>query len=196
MTKIPIAVLFAVYAITGLTLSAFQQQATGPTAGQIQEAVEFGRTNHGSIEKVLATLYSCCDTTKDILIRTKWSKLALLSGIKAQQGKDISAQDKKAILEDPSLQIDITVKGHTIEFARGHSAYIMQSGKKILPDQLHADHFQSGRKPQKAVSLSGYYAIIRTYFKYDALDMGKPFTLVLAKPQGTQEYKIDPGKYK
>lgn len=183
-------------AIIFLNFSPAQAISDTLSASQIQEAVEFGRTNHGSIEKILDSLYSCCGDSRDLIIRTKWCKIALIAGIKAHEGKDISAHARGSIMEDPTLQIDIIVTGPTIEFARSYTASVVQNSKKIYPDQLHADHFQSGGNHQKIGSLSGYYAVIRTYFKYADLDVTKPFSLVLAKPGGTQEYKIDPAKYK
>ena len=179
-----------------LYLSPVQALTDKPSAAQMLEAVEFGRTNHAGIEKTLDALYACCGSTRDIIIRTKWCKLALIAGIKAQQGSDITGRDRDAIMQDPNLQIDITVSGPSIDFAHEYTAYALQNDKKILPDLLHADHFQTGEKLQKAGSLSAYYAIIRTYFRYDALDITKRFNLVLVKQQGMQVYEIDPVKYK
>jgi hypothetical protein len=196
MMQVRVAIPVLCCTILMLCISAAQAITVNPAEEQVQEAVEFGRTNHADIEKTLAALYTCCGTARDLTIRTKWSKLALVAGIKAEQGRAITLQDKDSIMQDSSLQIDIAVYGPSIEFAREYSAYARQNGKKVLPDQLHADHFQAGGKSQKAGALSAYYAIIRTYFRYDAIDVTKPFTLVLVKPQGTQVYEIDSAKYK
>jgi hypothetical protein len=196
MMQVRFAGLILCCTILMLAFSPAQAITVNPTAEQIQEAVEFGSTNHTGIEKTLSALYACCGTDRDLIIRTKWSKLALVSGIKADQGRAITLQDKESIIQDASLQIDIAVYGPSIEFAREYSAYARQNGKKVLPEQLHADHFQAGGKSQKAGALSAYYAIIRTYFRYDALDVTKPFTLVLVKQQGAQVYEIDTARYK
>ena len=188
--------LFLCCAIIVLSFSPAQGLTDNLSATQMREAAEFGRTNNAAIEKTVESLYACCGGSRDIIIRSKWSKLALIAGIRAQQGSDILRQDQDAIMQDTSLQIDITVSGPSIEFAREYTAYALQNGRKILPDQLHADHFQATRKSPKAGSLSAYYAIIRTYFKYDSLDVTKRFSLVLVKLNETQTYEVDPGKYK
>ena len=167
------------------------------THQQVQEALEFGRASQHDIEKTLASIYGCGPAAPEVVVRTKWSKLAMLAGIKLQQGRDVSPQEQNEILQDTTLQIDSTVYGPSIEFARGYTVYIMQEGKKILPDMLHADHFQASEKVKTAQQgFSGYYATIRAYFSYKGLFLQKPFSLILVKPQGLQTYEIDPRKYK
>ena len=167
------------------------------TRSQVQEAREFGRANQREIEKTLMNLYGCGPTAPDVVVRTKWCKLALLAGIKAQQAMAMSLQEQEAILQDTTLQIDITVYGSNIEFARSYTVYALQEGKKILPEMIHADHFQASPHSQNAgQGFSSYYATIRVYFKYDMLVMQKPFSIVVVKPQGADTYEINPQKFK
>ena len=167
------------------------------TRSQVQEALEFGRANQRDIEKTLMSLYGCGPAAPEVVVRTKWCKLALLAGIKAQQGKEVSLQERVAILQDPTLQIDTTVYGPSIEFARSYTVHAIQDSKKILPDMLHADHFQASSKFKTAQQgFSAYYATIRAYFRYDGLTLQKPISLILVKPYATQTYEIDPQKFK
>jgi hypothetical protein len=167
------------------------------TRSQVQEALEFGRANQRDIEKTLMNLYGCGPAAPDVVVRTKWCKLALLAGIKAQQGTAVSMEEKEAILQDPALQIDITVYGSSIEFARSYTAHALQGAKKIQPDMIHADHFQVSPHSQNAgQGFSAYYATIRVYFRYDMLALQKPFNLVVIKPQGSDTYEINPQKFK
>ncbi len=167
------------------------------THAQVQEAMEFGRANQRDVEKTLMNLYGCGPAAPEVVVRTKWCKLATLAGIKLQQGKDVSRYEQDAILQDNTLQIDCTVYGPRIEFARSYTAYVLQDGKKILPEMLHADHFQASAQFKTAQQgFSAYYATIRAYFRYEGLSLQKPFSLILAKPHGLQTYEIDPQKYK
>ena len=167
------------------------------TSGQVQEALEFGRANQRDIEKTLVNFYGCGPVAPQAVVRTKWCKLALLAGIKAQQGKAVSTQEQEALLKDPALQIDITVYGSSIEFARSYTVHAMQEGEKIVPDMVHADHFQASPHSQNAgQGFSSYYATIRVYFRYDMLALQKPFSIVLVKPQGSDTYEINPQKFK
>ncbi len=158
------------------------------TRSQVQEALEFGRASQRDIEKTLMSLYGCGPAAPEVVVRTKWCKLALLAGIKAQQGRAVStrfAEEQEAILQDPALQIDITVYGSSIEFARSYTVHAMQEGKKILPEMIHADHFQASPHSQNAgQGFSSYYATIRAYFRYDMLALQKPFSIIVVKPQG------------
>ncbi len=166
------------------------------TRSQVQEALEFGRANQRDIEKTLMSLYGSGPAAPEVVVRTKWCKLALLAGIKAQQGKVVSSEEQQAILQDPALQIDITVYGSSIEFARSYTVHALQEGKKILPDMAHADHFQASAHSQNAGQASSYYATIRAYFRYDILPLQKPFSIIVVKPQGTHACDINPQKFK
>jgi hypothetical protein len=184
----------------GLVLAAFSPAfaiTDNLTRSQVSEALEFGRANQQTIEKTLKSLYGCGTAAQEVVVRTKWCKLALLAGIKAQQAKDVSIQEQEALLQDLALQIDITVYGSSIEFARSYTVHALQDGKKILPDMFHADHFQTSPQTKTAQQgFSSYYATIRAYFRYDTLAVQKPFSLMLVKPSGTQTFEIDPHKLK
>ncbi|MBN2107377.1 MAG: hypothetical protein JW832_08110 [Deltaproteobacteria bacterium] len=171
------------------------------TRSQVREALEFGRANQRDIEKTLMSLYGCGPASPEVVVRTRWCKLALLAGIKAQQGKAVftavSTQEQEAILQDPTLQIDITVHGPSIEFARSYTVHALQDGRKIVPEIFHADHFQESPHIAKTdQGFCSYYATIRAYFKYDTIALQRPFSIVVVKPQGSDMYEINPLKFK
>jgi hypothetical protein len=171
------------------------------TRSQVQEALEFGKASQRDIEKTLMNLYGCGPASPEVVVRTKWCKLALLAGIKAQQGRavttPVSAEEQEAILQDPLLQIDSTVYGSSIEFARSYTVHAMQEGKKILPEMIHADHFQASPHSRNAgQAFSSYYATIRAYFRYDMLALQKPFSIIVVSPRGAATHEINPQKFK
>lgn len=167
------------------------------TSSQVREALEFGRANQGDIEKTLMNLYGCGPAAPDVVVRTKWCKLALLAGIKAQQGRDMSRHEQEAVLQDTTLQIDITMHGTSLEFARAYTVHALQDGRQIMPDMLHADHFQeSPHTAQTGQGFCTFYATIRVYFKYDSLALQKPFSLVVVKPRKSETFEVNPRKFK
>jgi hypothetical protein len=193
--------VFLVCAVALYPLRAAHAITDNLTRSQVQEALEFGKANQHDIEKILMNLYGGGTAAPGVVVRTKWCKLALLAGIKAQQGRAVltpaSEQEQGAILRDPALQIDITVYGTSLEFARGYTVHAMQEGKMILPEMMHADHFQASPHSQNTGhGFSAYYATIRVYFKYDMLALQKPFSIVVVKPQGSDTYEINPKKFK
>ncbi len=195
--KVAISLIFICCAAVLCPCSVLHAITDNLSTSQVREALEFGSASQSGIEKTLMSLYSCGPAAPEVVVRTKWCKLALLAGIKAQQGKDVSVQEQDAILRDATLQIDCTVYGPSIEFARSYTAYVLQDDKKILPDMFHADHFQTSSQLKTAQQgFSPYYATMRAYFRYDGLSLQKPFSLVLVKPQGLQTYKIDAQKFK
>ncbi|MCX5900086.1 MAG: hypothetical protein NTX06_05010 [Proteobacteria bacterium] len=195
--KLAISFIFICCAVVLCPCSVVHAITDNLTRSQVQEALEFGRANQRDIEKTLMSLYGCGPAAPEVIVRTKWCKLALLAGIKAQQGKDVSMQEQEAILQDPTLQIDTTVYGSSIEFARSYTVHAMQEGKKILPDMSHADHFQASQQSKTAQQgFATYYATIRAYFRYDMLALQKPFSIAVARPQGSDTYEINPQKFK
>jgi hypothetical protein len=195
--KVAIVFIFLCCAVVLCPCSVVHAISDNLTRSQVQEAREFGRANQRDIEKTLMSLYGCAPAAPEVIVRTKWCKLALLAGIKAQQGNAVSMQEQEAILQDSTLQIDITVYGSSIEFARSFTVYAMQEGKKIPPEMIHADHFQASPHSQNGgQGFSSYYATIRAYFKYDILAVQKPFSIVVKKPQGGDTYEINPQKFK
>lgn len=195
--KVAIVSIFMCCAVVLCPCTVLHAVTDNLTRSQVREALEFGRANQRDIEKTLMTLYGCGPAAPEVIVRTKWCKLALLAGIEAQQGREVSIQQQQAILQYPTLQIDTTVYGASIEFARSYTVYAMQEGKKILPDIFHADHFQASSNSQNASrAFSTYYATIRAYFRYDMLALQKPFGIVIVKPQGADTYEINLQKFK
>lgn len=167
---------------------------------QFEEAKEFGRTHKNSIEKMLMQKYgagSGLPGDPEIVIRTKWCKLALLAGIKALKGKEVSGSEQASILDDPCLQIDVTVSGQSLDFAGDYTVSLQQGGAEIKPEKFHADHFQADSRTRQALKgFPSYNATIRTYFKYDTINPAGKAVIVLKKDHTEYQHEIDLVSYK
>lgn len=164
------------------------------------EAIAFGDTNRGSIEKKLDARYAFGPTDEydeGGVVHTKWYKLALMSAKKAAQGAALSPQEKTEIVSDPCLQINIRVYGRSLDFARGYSVTLLQKEKIIKPEKQHADSFIAAAADNKSLrGFPGYYAILRSYFSYAAFDPAAPAVLILKKDGRESRFPIDFKRYK
>jgi hypothetical protein len=166
----------------------------------VEEAKRFGAANKKKIDRVLEKLYGLGSEGplgREVVVRTKWCKLALLAAAKAREGADITAQELQLILEDPLLQIDLRVSGNSLDFARDFTVLLRQRDREIMPGKLHADHFQAasrtGRTPP---GFPAYAATIRAYFNYAQLDPAAAGVLVLKKNAAEKMFTIDLGAFK
>lgn len=164
------------------------------------EAKRFGAEHKKRIEAVLDKLYGRGGQGlfgHDVVVRTKWCKLALLASVKAQEGAAITEQEQKLILEDPLLQIDIRVRGNSLDFARDYSVLLRQKDKEITPEKIHANHFQAVSRTQTTpAGFPAYAATIRAYFKYEQLDPDATSSLVLKKDSAEKIYVLDLSAFK
>jgi len=165
-----------------------------------EEALAFGNMHRGSIEKTLDSRYAFGSTeeyTEGGVVHTKWYKLALMAAKKAEQGTALSPQEQTDIFSDPCLQINIRMYGSSIDFARGYSMTLLQSGKIIKPEKSHADCFTTSAANKKMLpGFPGYWAIVRSYFKYTAFDPAAPATLILKKDGRESRFPIDFTRYR
>lgn len=170
------------------------------SAAAIEEAAQFGSANSNTIEAALKQKYGpgkSLPCAHEVELRTKWCKLALMSGLEARQGKGISAEQQASILDDPFLQINITVYGQSPDFARSYSAYARQGETLINPEKIHADHFQVA--PHRKNALKGfppYYATIRAYFKYTGINPEGKIAIVLKKNLEEDPHELDLSAFK
>jgi len=70
------------------------------------------------------------------MIRTKWSKLMMLSGLLAEKGRKLTEQEKERIIKSTDLQIDIRTFGNKIDFANEYKIHLVQQGKIIEPEKI------------------------------------------------------------
>ena len=166
----------------------------------VEEAIAFGNTNRSSIEKDLDGSYafgSAEEYEEGGVVHTKWYKLALMSAQKARQGGTLSAPEQAEIVSDPCLQINIKVYGRSLDFARDYQVTLLQGTKAIKPEKIHADSFSSDSAATRSMpGFPGYWAIMRTYFRYDAFNPAAPAILILNKNGKESRFKIDFNRYK
>jgi len=166
----------------------------------VEEAIAFGNTNRSSIEKDLDGSYafgSAEEYAEGGVVHTKWYKLAIMSAQKARQGGTLSAPEQAEIVSDPCLQINIKVYGRSLDFARDYQVTLLQGAKVIKPEKIHADSFSSDSAATRSMAgFPGYWAIMRTYFRYDAFNSAAPAILILNKNGKESRFKIDFTRYK
>ena len=166
----------------------------------VEEAIAFGNTNRSSIEKDLDGSYafgSAEEYAEGGVVHTKWYKIAIMSAQKARQGGTLSAPEQAEIVSDPCLQINIKVYGRSLDFARDYQVTLLQGAKVIKPEKTHADSFSSDSAATRSMpGFPGYWAIMRTYFRYDAFNSAAPAILILNKNGKESRFKIDFTRYK
>jgi hypothetical protein len=131
------------------------------------------------------------------IIRTKWSKLAMLAGLLIATDKELTETDKERILENTNLQIDIYTFGDTIEFAKEYKAHLVQNDKIIHPEKVSANHVTY--LPGRRLVTSGfpkYRATVRSYFPYDGINPNKKATIVLVKDKEEVVFEVNFANYK
>jgi hypothetical protein len=131
------------------------------------------------------------------IIRTKWSKLAMLTGLLIATGKKLTEPDKERILENTDLQIDIYTFGDTIEFAEGYKAHLVQNDIIIDPEKVSANH--ATYLPGKRIVSSGFHkyrATVRSYFPYEGINPNEKAKIVLVKDKGEVVFEVNFADYK
>ena len=108
---------------------------------EIEDAVREGERQGFNITKYLKKNYSFGE--KNVfeeygVIRTKWTKLAMLSGLLADKARRPSEEEKERILKNTDLQIDINTFGNKIDFAKAYRVHLVQKGKIIEPEKVSA----------------------------------------------------------
>jgi hypothetical protein len=162
---------------------------------ECEEALAFGKAHRGSIEKDLDKRYAfgSAEAYADGgTIHSKWYKLALMAGYNAQRGDILSPQEQSEILADPRLQINITVHGKNLDFAKAYQVALQQQGKEIKPEKFHADHFMHqhpGKNPPAGFPCCR--AVLRAYFKYTDIDPASAAVLIVTKDNKTVRFNID-----
>jgi hypothetical protein len=165
-----------------------------------EEAITFGKTHRGAIEKELDKRYSfgaANEYSDNGTIHSKWYKLSLMAGYKAQRGEIISRPEQSEILADPFLQININLYGQSLDFAKGYQALLLQDGKEIKANKIHADYFMLQSPTQK--TLSGFpvcRAVLRAYFKYDLIDPSGSAVVVIKKDSKSVHLEVDFAKFR
>ncbi len=170
------------------------------TSESVTEAVDTG-TKHGSkITAYLKQQYSFGneDMFEEYgIIRSKWSKLAMLAGLLAARDKQPSEREINHITGDTHLQIDVVTYGNTIDFAEKCKVHLVQNGTIIEPEKTSATH--SSHIPGKKTAASGfpkYRATVGSYFAYGTFCPDCKVEIVLTKDGKTVTFAVNLADYK
>lgn len=170
------------------------------TEKDIEDAIKQGEKQGTNVAKYLEKNYRFGE--KDLfeengIIRTKWNKLMVLSGLLSAGDKKLTDQGKERIIKSTDLQIDIHTFGNKIDFAKEYRIHLVQKGTIIEPEKISANHV--AYLPEKRVVTSGfpkYRATVRTYFPYDKISPNEKAEIVLVKNKKKVVFKVDFKEYK
>jgi len=170
------------------------------TEKDIEDAIKQGEKQGSNVAEYLEKNYRF--GKKDLfeengIIRTKWNKLVVLSGLLFAGGKIISDQEKERIIKSADLQIDLHTFGNKIDFADAYKVYLVQKGKNIEPEKIAANHV--AYLPEKRVVTSGfpkYRATVRSYFPYNKISPNEKAEIVLVKDKKKVVFEVIFKEYK
>ena len=132
------------------------------------------------------------------ILRTKWSKLMIISGLMAVKNLKPTEKEQFMILSDTTLQIDLQAYGDRMDFANEYKVYLIQKDRKIEPDKISADDV--GYSPSKSGGVTTgfpkYRATIRSYFGYDKINPNGKAEVVLIKDSKKVSFDINFADYK
>ena len=105
----------------------------------IQEAIEQGVQQKSNITKHLEKQYifkEASQTETHGIVRTKWSKLALISGAYADDCRKFTKDHAKLLTDHTCFQIDIDTHGDKQNFHNNYKVYLVQIGQLIEPEEI------------------------------------------------------------
>ena len=131
------------------------------------------------------------------ILRTKWSKLMIISGLMAVKDLKPTDQEQLMVLNDTTLQFDLHAYGDRMDFADDYKVYLMQKDKQIEADKISADDVAYS-PPASAVTTGfpKYRATIRAYFDYGKIEPMKKATVVLVKDNKKVIFEVNFAEYK
>jgi len=172
------------------------------TLGQqeVEEALKQGREKGDRVAEHINRSYAFGEDDgygENGIIRTKWSKVMLLSGLLAASGRRPSGEELDSILASTDLQIDLHAFGGRMDFANSYTIQIIQSGKRIDPEKIAANDV--AYHAQEGLAVSGfprYRATIRSYFSYDKINPADKADIVLIKDRKKVSFEVNFADYK
>ena len=81
----------------------------------VRDAIKIGEEQGANVTRYIKRHYRFGEEgvfEEDGIIRTKWSKLVILSGLMAGKGEKLTEQEKEMIMKSTDLQIDIHTFGN------------------------------------------------------------------------------------
>ena len=131
------------------------------------------------------------------ILRTKWSKLMIISGLMAVKDSKPTEQEQLVVLNDTTLQFDLHAYGDRMDFANDYKVYLIQKDKQIEADIISADDVAYS-PPESGVTTGfpKYRATIRAYFDYGKIDPKTKTTVVLVKDNKKVIFEVNFADYK
>jgi len=170
------------------------------TMHDMEDAIKKGEEQGTDIIKYLEHHYRFGEENvfnENGIIRTKWSKLAMLSGLLAPKGRKPTDRQKTMIVKSSDLRIDIYAYGNTPEFADVYEVYLIQKNTIVKPEKISAIHIACSPE-NKIVSFAipKYRATIRSFFSYEKIVPNKKAKIVLLKKKKKVVFEVDFADYK
>jgi hypothetical protein len=132
------------------------------------------------------------------ILRTKWSKLMLISGRMAVKNLKPTEKEQLVILSDTALQIDLLAYGDRMGFANDYKVYLIQKDKQIQPDKISAADvaYSPSKSGGVTTGFPQYRALVRSYFDYDKINPSGEAEVVLIKDNKKVVFKVNFADYK
>lgn len=167
---------------------------------EVEEALRQGREKGDQAAEYVNRIYGFGKEDRhgeNGIIRTKWSKLMVLSGLLAARGGKPSEEDLNGIITSTDLQIDLHAFGDRMGFADSYTTYLVQSGRRVDPEKIAADDVVYPAGDGAAVSgFPRYHATVRSYFLYDKINPADRAEIVLVKNKKKVSFEVNLADYK
>ena len=166
----------------------------------IADALKQGNEKGAHVIEYINQHYTFGDAdrvTEDGIIRTKWSKLMVFSGLLADKGMKPTEEQRDMIVNSTELQIDVHTVGDRMDFANDYKVHLVQKGVSIEPEKISADDV--AYLPGKGGMASGfprYHATIRAYFAYDRISPDDKADIILLKDKKKVVFEVNFADYK
>ena len=166
----------------------------------IADALKQGSEQGAHVIEYINQHYSFGDedrVTEDGIVRTKWSKLMVFSGLLADKGMQPTQEQRDMIVSSTELQIDVHTVGDKMDFANDYKVHLVQKGVIVEPEKISADDvaYFSG-KGGIASGFPRYHATIRAYFAYERISPDDKATIILLKDKKKVVFEVNLADYK
>jgi len=170
------------------------------TKKDVADAIKKGKEQSSNVTNYLNQRYGFGEEgvfEENGVIRTKWYKLVMFSGLLTVKGKELTEQERKRIMASNDLQIDIHTFGNKIDFAKDYKIHLVQKGKIIEPENISANHV--AYHPKKKIVAPGfprYRATVRAFFTYNKIDPNEKAEIALVKNKKKVLFEVNFADYK
>ena len=164
----------------------------------MQEAISLGEQKKSNITKHLEKKYMFKEespTESYGIVRTKWSKLALIAGSYSADGEKITKDQGRLITDFSFFQVDLYTHGDKQNFENNYKVYLVQKGKLIEPEQIKKKDITKFFK-MKYKEYTRHCAIITSYFAYEMIYPTETAELVLIKGKDREVFNLNLADYR